>query len=224
MPTASGQYQLQDYISELQSRGFDGFTPADLITYVNRGYFAVARKSQWFWEETVAAFTLTPGQFTSDLWPAVNGILANFKSLDKLVITTSGKQVLLRVRDEVKFFQDLASGLGPTPTQGEPSWYYIYQGKLYILPPPDASRDFLAYYHQQVSPLVSGTDVPITPQDLDEAILLAALSRCHTRSNEPTLAALVDSDLEEIYDDMRDEEEMRMGEKQDRVRPDNTWL
>jgi hypothetical protein len=37
MPTTSGQYQLQDYLAELKVRGFDGFSDADLMTYINRG-------------------------------------------------------------------------------------------------------------------------------------------------------------------------------------------
>ena len=72
--------------------------------------------------------------------------------------------------------------------------------------------------------MVNPTDVPITPQHLDEAIMIAAIIRCHKRSNEPTLAQLAEQDLEEFFDDMRDDEEELMGEKQDRVKPDRTWL
>lgn len=223
MPTISGQYQLADYIAELQARGFDGFSAGDLTTYVNRGYFHVARKSQWYWEETTDAFTVAPGSSFVSLWPG-GAELPNFRSLDKLVVTTAGSTRVMKPLKDDDFFKWLGRDQTLASGRNEPTGYYIYQGKLYVLPPPQASRDFLAYYHQRVSPLVNPTDVPITPQHLDEAIMIAAIIRCHKRSNEPTLAQLAEQDLEEFFDDMRDDEEELMGEKQDRVKPDRTWL
>jgi hypothetical protein len=64
----------------------------------------------------------------------------------------------------------------------------------------------------------------LTPVHLDEAIKLASRISAHTRANEPTLAAIAESDLEEIFDDMRDDEENIMEEQQERVKPDDTWL
>lgn len=225
MPTGSGQYQLQDYIAELQARGFDGFTAADLTAFTNRGYFHVARKSQWYWQETTDAFSLTPGSTYVSLWPAVSGELPNFRSLDKLVITDANFTTVLKPLKDEDFFKYLGKDLTLTAYRGEPTGYYVYQNRLYVLPPPNRNpTTLLAYYHQRVSPLVSPTDVPITPQHLDEAILLAALVRCHKRANEPELANLAEADLEGFFDDMRDDEEELMGEQLDRVRPDNSWL
>ena len=45
MPNAAGQMFLSDYVAELQAMGFDGYSPADLESYINRGYFYVARKN-----------------------------------------------------------------------------------------------------------------------------------------------------------------------------------
>jgi len=224
MPTSSGQYQLQDYLVELKARGFDGFVDADLTTYTNRGYFHVARKSRWQWEQTTDPFTIAPGSAYVTLWPAPAGELPNFRSLDKAVVTTAGFTKVLKPLPDEKFFKFLGLDLTLTQYQGEPSGYYVYQNRLYILPPPQANRSFLAYYSQRVSPLVSPIDVPITPQHLDEAIILGALIRCHQRANEVNLANQAEADLEEIFDDMRDDEEMQMAEQLDRVRPYNSWL
>lgn len=224
MPDANGKYYLSDYIAELQARGFDGFSSQDLTTYINRGYFHVARRSQWYWEQTTDAFTLTPGQYRVPLWPQASGELPNFRSLDKLVVTTATETQVLKPLDDDKFFPYLGQDNTLSTYRNEPTGYYIWQNYLYILPPPVASRDFLAYYHQRMTALVNPTDQPITPQHLDEAIVLAALIRCHKRANEPTLAQLAEQDLEEFFDDMRDDEENIMGEQLDRVRPDNTWL
>lgn len=225
MPDVSGKYYLSDYIAELQARGFNGFSAADLTTYVNRGYFHVARKARWLWEQTTDTFTLAPGAAYVDLWPTVAGELPNFRSLDKLYITTTNyRRKLNPMKDDDFFLKWLGEDLTLTSNQAEPSWYYIWQGKLYILPPPNASRTFLAHYHQRVSALVNPTDQPITPQHLDEAILDAALIRAHSRAQEPQLATMKRSDLEEVFDDMRDDEEEQMDEVQWRVEPDNTWL
>jgi hypothetical protein len=223
MPTASGQLQLQDYLAELVTRGFDGYSVNDQTAYVNRGYFNVARRSTWYWEQTTDQFTVNPGQFAISLWP-LGTELPNFKSLDKLVCTTANQTRRMRVMSDEEFYKYLGMDLTQTQFRGEPYSYYIFQQQLYILSPPQAARDFVAYYYQRTTPLVQPTDVPITPQHLDEAILIAALIRCHKRASELTLAAELENDLQEFFDDMRDDETMLMGEEVERTSPDNKWL
>lgn len=222
MPTISGQFQLQDYLAELQARGFDGFSAADLTAYINRGYFHIARRSRWMWEKTDATFVLNPGTPYISL---TDGTLPNFRSLERLLTVTPGQERKLRPLTDDNFARNyLPVDLTATVNQGEPDSYYVYRNRLYVLRPPNAQRTFRAFYTQRVVPLVNPTDVPITPQHLDEAIILGALIRTHKRANEPTLAAIAESDLEEFFDDMRDDEEEMMEEAQDRVLPDNTWL
>lgn len=221
MPTPSGQYQLQDYLTELRARGFDGFSTADLTTYVNRGYSHVARKSQWYWEETTDTFTVAPGSASVSLATE----LPNFRSLDRLYVTTAGQERPLTPMSDQEFFDNwLSADLTATKNRGEPDSYYLWNNNLYILSPPQSSRTFIAYYHQRVTPLVNPTDSPITPQHLDEGILIAALIRCHKRANEIGLAQMAQADLEEFFDDMRDDEEMLMANQPERILPDDTWL
>jgi hypothetical protein len=73
-------------------------------------------------------------------------------------------------------------------------------------------------------PTANYTDVPITPPHLDEAIVSAAKVRCHKRANELTLATNERADLEEAFDDMRDDEAELVDEGVERVSPDDTWL
>lgn len=225
MPDADGKYYFSDYKAELRVRGFDGFSDADLGVLINRGYFHVARRSQWAWAETTDAFTIAAGSSSVDLWPTTSGELPNFRSLDKLYVTTSGHERSLRVIDKALFFDDwLSRDLTSSANRGEPDSYFIWQSKLYILPPPSASRTFLAHYHRRVSLMVAPTSQPITPIHLDEAILEAALIRCHRRANEPMLAQQAEIALEEFFDDMRDDEEMEMADQPTRTTPDQTWL
>jgi DNA replicative helicase MCM subunit Mcm2 (Cdc46/Mcm family) len=100
----------------------------------------------------------------------------------------------------------------------------VWRNRLYLIPPPSVDLTFDVWYHQRVSDLEDPEDVPITPKDLDEAILLAARIRAHRRAQEPDLAQEARAELEEMFDNMRDDEEEVMQEEPDRVRPDNTWL
>lgn len=225
MPDADGRYHFNDYKDELRVRGFDGFTDADLGTYVNRAYFAVARKSRWYWERTSSTFTVLKGSPNISLSPAIGGQLPYFKSLITLMCITDDHRARLRVMEREDFLSNwLSQDLSLDKFTGEPAEYYEWDGALYLLPVAKADREFIAYYHRIVPPLVQGTDIPITPPDMDEVILDAARMRAHTRSNEISLASLARTDVEEAYDDMRDQEEKRMEEEPTRVQPDNTWL
>ena len=226
MPDSAGKFFLGDYINELVARGFDGFSSQDLINLVNRGYFKVARTHRWYWEETYDSFHLEPGFFYVTLWPAVGGELPNFRSLDKLYCVTSEYSNRLNALDDDDFFTNyLPLDLTSTSAQSEPDSYYVYEGKLYVLPPPNSPRDYVAHYHQRVSAMQNpASDQPLTPIHLDEAILLAALARCHERTQELSLAAAAKGNLEEAFDDMRDDEEFLMAEQATRVGRDDTWI
>jgi hypothetical protein len=225
MPDPSGRYFFQDYKTELQARGFDGFTEADLGTYINRAYFAVARKSRWYWERVSETFTITAGQPNIDVWPLVGGKLNYFKSLREVMCITPDFRRRMQVADRNDFLNHyLSQDLTRLASRSEPTMYYEWDGSLYLLPVAQYDRAYIAYYHRVVPPLVNPTDIPITPPDMDEVILDAARARCHTRSNELSLASLAMADVEEAFDDMKDQEEDRMEEEPNRVIPDNTWL
>jgi hypothetical protein len=215
---------LQDYLAELKARGFDGFSDADLTTYVNRGYFAIAKKSKWYWEQTTDTVTIAPPGNSASLWPGGTE-LPYFKSLDKVYVTNTGFRRKLDAISDKEFFEDWFF-LDPldSSNRGEPNGYYVYEGALTVWPPPASSRDLLVHYSRRVTPMVAPTDVPITPQHLDEAILDAARVRCHMRANEVSLAQLARADLEEAFDDMRDDEEELMAEQLERITADDTWL
>lgn len=225
MPDADGKFYLSDYVDELKARGFDGFSDIHLQTYVNRGYYHVARKRRWTWEQTTDTFTIAPGAAYVDLWPTVAGELPNFRSLKALYTTTPGSEAKLRPLADHEFFdQWLPLDLTSTSNRGEPGAYYIWQNRLYVLSPPSAARTFMAHYWRRLSHLVNPTDQPLTPVHLDEAVLQAALIRAHQRASEPALAVYAKEELGEIFDDMEDDEAEMMDEQPERVRPDDTWL
>jgi len=225
MPDVNGKLFFQEYKNELKARGFDGFSDIDLGSFVNRGYIHVARQSTWYWEEQTDSFDLAQGAASVDLWPTPNGELPNFRSLDKLYVTTTGQNRKLKVMLKGDFFDNwLSQDLTQYQLQGAPDSYYIWQGKLYVLPPTSGPITLLAHYHQRISIMKNPQDQPLTPFHLDEAIILSSLIRCHIRASEPQLAATIEAELAEWFDSMRDDEQYLMAEEPERTSPDDTWM
>lgn len=210
---------LADYRTELKARGFDGFIDADLNRYINRAYKRVARKFQWYWEHTETTASVPAG--TASI---LTSALTNFKSLKSVYVTTTGHRRKLNVYDSERFMQWLAEDLTSTAARGETSDYYVYGGKIYFIPVPNFALNYTAQYTRRMSDLVADADVPILPDDTEEAIFQYALAQCHRRANEPDRARDEESRVDEIYDEMLDEDDMLMAEQQERIRPDNTWL
>lgn len=220
MPAANGQYFFEDYVTELKARGFDGFSDADLKTYINRGYFHIARKYPHFWKQTTDTFTVAVGAYSVQLGTE----LPNFHHIEGVFRQDDPRTKLKPMAEDQFYEQWYPLDLTSAARRAKTSHYFIDGTTMYLLPAPEADTDFIARYSRRPTALVNPTDLPITPVHLDEAILTAALIRCHKRANEPGLAALAESDLQEFFDDMLDDDEMMGMEFQDRVRPDNTWL
>lgn len=229
MPTASGQFLLDDYDQELIDAGFDGISQARRYRWINFAYNRVASKFPWLWEQAVVSLTMNPGATYFTLSGATPDI-ANFRDIDHVYVTTANQNRKLKRLDSDKvFFEDwLPLDLTAAANRGEPTWYRVYLQRLYILPPPNASRAFDIHIHRRVSQLTKVTagvtDLPITPQYLDEAIMLASLSVAHRRVHELQLAAQAEVDLGDWMDQMKIDEEWQEPEMQERVEPDRSWL
>jgi hypothetical protein len=153
-----------------------------------------------------------------------SSVLPYFRSLDRIYKTTVGHAGKMQVMTEENFYEHkLNQDWTQQNLWNEPSEYFVFNDQLWLLSPPTEVRSFMAYYFRRPIALLADTDYPITPQHLDEAIIDASRVRAHTRSSEPNLAVSARSDLEEAFDDMRDDEEEDMHELQERVSPDNTW-
>src|SRR5215471_14099802 len=182
-----------------------------------------------YWEQTSDPFHIDPGAAYVPLWPLTSGELPYFRSLDKVYITTAQYAGKLEPLSDDDFTdQWLSQDLTQVAARGTPSWYMVWNQLLYILPPPSVPMDFIAHYTRRIAPMThttpGTTDVPITPPHLDEAILLAAKVRCHTRAQELSLAATANAELMDVFDDMADDDTEIMDEQLDRVSPDDTWL
>jgi hypothetical protein len=204
----------------LKNRGFDGFEPEDLDRYINWSYFEIARKGRWFWEDSYIDATFQPG----DVYFASSAV-PNFRELKEVYSIQPDREGKLLRLSEGEFKQNwLPLDLTTPQFRAQPDSYYFLHDQLYLIPPPEVAITVRVFYYARVVPLVAEGDTPITPADMDEAIILGALKRTHTRANEPTQAALRDADLQAVVADMHTDEVMRDEEYQERVEPDDTWL
>lgn len=223
MPDVNGQMTLLDFRTELQNRGFDGFSASDLNQLVNRGYFYVAHKVPWYWGMADYSVAVPAnGQISvNDV-----GNVLGFKSVEAVYYRrTSAEYNRLRALAEDEF-RDVHLPGYQEGSKGDPDVYYIDGQTLWVLPALSSvsSQTIELRYNKRPAALVADTSVPVTPVDYDELILTAALVRAHKRANEINYAMMAQSDLDEAFGDMADLEATRMQDLQERVTPDNGWL
>jgi hypothetical protein len=223
MPDANGQMTLADFRQELKNRGFDGFSDQDLNQLINRGYFYVARKTQTYWDsKDFSAPVPADGKLSVLDTGAING----FKSVEAVYIKNGDKYERLDPIDDSLFRERYVPEYQRGASAGQPSVYYIDGNTLWLLPKMNSvgSATVELRYNSRPTPLTADGMVPITPVDYDEVIMLSGLIRAHKRANEMQMAIVVQADLDEAFDDIRDLEQTRMRDTQERVTPDNTWL
>jgi len=222
VPTTSGKLQLQDYDQALIVRGFDGFQQSERYQMINFGYRDVANAMPYSWEESYQDYPIAPGTFTisvasaSPLTPS---------SIETVIITTDPyRRKLEPESDDRRFkrkwlYQDLTS----TAIQGSTAKYYVWQGQIYLLPPPQFQTTYRVFFHQWLPDMVAITDVTALPQAFDEVILDAALVRCHRRAHELSLAGDAQARVDEAIYGMMQNDVWTMEELQERTLPDDQW-
>jgi|SRR5215471_17273013 len=229
MPTTAGKYLLDDFDTELLDSGFDAIPQIRRYRWINFAYNRIASEFPWTWEKVIAPFTMTPGEFYAVLFGA-SADFPNFHTVDHLYLVspTNLRAKLERLDDDEYFYENwLVQDLTQASVRSTPSWYRIEDQRLYILPPPAGNYGFEAHGTQRTTQLTKASpgtsDNPLTPQYLDQAIMLATFSEAHKRTYELQLAAQDEVDLGSWMDQMRIDEEWQETEQQERVSPDNTW-
>jgi len=222
VPTANGKLQLQDYDAALVARGFDGYQPSERYQLINFGYRYIARKYPWAWEQSTHTFTMNPG----DAPIALSGASTlGPDNINQVFVTTDPYRSKLTPLSEVVFEKSwLPLDLTLSSNRGIPNYYYVFNGLLYILAPPQSVMSILVYFQNFLPDMVNLTDAPITPQILDEVILDASLVRAHRRAQELELAAVAQQKVDEAIMDMLQDDVWNMSEQQERVLPDDQWL
>jgi hypothetical protein len=220
---------LVDFDAELIARGFDAFAQPTRFRYINWGYMRIARRARWLWEQTSFATDLSPGDTGIGAWddvPDSNHPIGFLKSVTKVyIVNPTTRRAKLRPLSDDEFFERwFTLDLTNASSRSTPMGYYTWEEKIWILPPPDELVTVRVHYKQQMQELVGDGDIPLTPPDLDEAIITAALVRCHKRASELSLMQQNQSELEEVFTDMATDETFLEEEQPSRVSPDDSWL
>lgn len=222
MPNANGQLQLQDYDAALVARGFDGYPPNERAQLINLGYRYVARKNTSSWEQSVGSFPMSPPTYSLAMAGASP---LGADNISGIYLTTDPYRRKLEVMDQNVFEEQwLSLDLSAAPNRGVPSWYYVFESNIYLLPPPQSAMTFSVHFQNFLADMVSVTDVPATPQIYDEVILDAALVRAHRRAHELELANEAQGRINEALGDILADDVWTMAEQQERVIPDTQWL
>lgn len=218
--------QLQDFDAELIARGFDGVAPATRQLYINFGYRMVARKFPEMWAETEITLPMNPGTSYFNLSPnASGGDINNFFDIDSVTILTDPYRALLDLLTEDQWYKIYYPlDLTAVGNRGIPDSYYVDNFRLYILQPPSQALSLRVEIHQLPGTLVNATDVPITPADMDEAILNAALLKLHTRVKEFLEADQYNSFVSDALDDALTNQTLLLATEQERTEPDDQWI
>jgi hypothetical protein len=216
-----GDLTLADFRNELKFRGFDGFLDADLNKYVRWGEYHVARTARYLWQEKQTDVILDPGEYR-----VTDTDIPNLKSVKKvLVIDPYENENPLGVIEDDNFFFDEygAHDLTLPVHRGEPSRYFVTADSVLILPPPEVQRTVRVHYWAGAAGMREETDKTGMPPDMDEAVLVAAEIRCHTRARQLEFANESRMALNEILTMELNEVGLRTDEAQDRVETDPAW-
>jgi len=215
--------QLIDYDNALVVRGFDGYAPSDRRQMINHGYRYVARKNNSMWQQATKTFTVNPGDPPIPMAGASQLGADDIVQID--VITDPYRKKLLVMRQDVferKWYPlDLTD---PQNASASPDWYYVYDSNIYLLAPPQNVIQVRVDFQNFLPDMVADTDIPATPQILDEVILDAALVRAHRRAHEIDLAQEAQARIDDAIMDIFADDVWTMAEQQERVVPDNQWL
>jgi hypothetical protein len=181
---------LIDLRNEVLAHGFDVgsvFTLDDITKYLNFAMRRVARKVDYFTEETAQSFTTVAGT-SSYSWPADLGRL-------RYLLLPDDQTVLgvLRMRDLD----------GSATATGKPSCYALSGSGVVLYPTPDAAYELTWRYYALPSLMTADADVPSIPQDYHEALVFYALQRCYEREDDAEMAAYWSQRWELALRDMR---------------------
>ena len=222
MPDANGKLQLADYDAALIARGFDGYQQSERYQLINFGYRYVARKFPWSWEETSHDNVVNPGSYQIPIGGGLPLTISGVRGID--IVTDPYRQRLSPEREDQFRIVWQPLDLTAAKNQGIPVRYYVWANNIWLLPPPSVSVTVRVWFYQYLLDLVSATDVPATPQIVDEVILDAALMRAHRRAHEIQLSQEAQMRVDEAISDLLQSDVFVDEERQERVLPDSQWL
>lgn len=72
-----------------------------------------------------------------------------------------------------------------------PTSYFIYNGRIYIAPTPDAAYNVRVWYYAAATTLVLDTDTPVIPTRFHRLLELFAVAQCKRKQNDPAYSTYI---------------------------------
>src|SRR5262245_56932478 len=177
---------VDEVVTELRNRGFEGFAVGDLQRYINWGFRKIVRMADWDWRQEIATVTLAPGDYKITVGGPDDPQLAwtdipLLRDLTRIIDTTAGSSLALRPISEDEWTEWLTTDLSSAGSRGTPDRYYFeWENAIYILPPPQVQKTYAIYMWQYIGDAASA--MAYMPPDWEEALLLSAECICHYRA------------------------------------------
>ena len=165
---------LLDLRTEILNHGFDpiNFPASRLNRYINDGLSLIARRVDYYADESSQTFQTTAGNGTL-LYPTDLARLRTLFDTDRNLEIT---QVSQRMIDR-----------SPV-TQGQPLYYSDGKTGLTLYPTPDGVYNLLLRYWQMPATLVNDTDTPSLPTDWQHLLWVYATWICFESEDDAQMA------------------------------------
>lgn len=156
------------------------FTLDDITKYLNHGLRRVARRIDFYSEESAQTITTVAGT-AFYAWEADFGRLRWIADGENNRTLTEGS---LRTLDELP------------ASDGRPTAYALSGTGFLLYPTPDAAYELTARYWALPALMAADSDVPAIPEDYHELLPFYALKRCYEREDDADMAAYWESRFE----------------------------
>lgn len=175
------QWTRDQFVTELQNRGWGRFATADLQKYLDFGLRDVMREFKW--KSMFSIDTINQSTSFFDIGTSVSGT-GRGRSLRRAYLRTAGLERKLEPATDEFFFETwLGLDLTKPENKGAPTRYYVYDEKVYFIPAPDQA--YSIHLHWMATLLAfNGNSVSGLAERFDELILLAAEIYCFRRARE----------------------------------------
>ena len=166
--------QLSAIRGEVEARGFDPVQYGARITqFINDGQNLIARRCQYYVNETTFAFNTTTGT-------AVYSLPTNFARVREL-FATDVNQIIRPVG-----LRDID---GSYPVQGRMYYYALDGANMHLYPAPDNAYPLELRYWAMPAALVNDTDVPNLPVDWHPMLWIYATWMCYEADDDANMGA-----------------------------------
>lgn len=198
-----------ELVTELQARGWNRYTAAQLQKYLDWALQEVYRRGQFpsFQPDTSAGAFNPVGGATLGLLTLVGGSDGRFAvSVDKVTFYNSAGAARPLMAADATFFEEVIHPNALTPTAsgriiGFPEYYYLYDEFLYFYPVPDVTYNYSIVSKERTDSFGSGsaTTAPL-PERFDPAVLAFAEMICNRRARDYDAMAIAESIGQTIID------------------------